>query len=257
MVTCNLVGRMANQMFTIAATVAYALRHGMEYHIPAHTLNDQVWKPIFTNLENKNYDPSLTTTIIREKTHAYQEIPFMEEYRNMNVIIDGYRQSAKYFEDYIDEVRRVFGFSYSSAVSDDAVLLHVRLGDYKLYPTKHLIVTDKYIKNALSLFEKMGYKRCLVFSDEISWCIENINEAKYPKFSFRYAVGDTEVDDFQRMLLHCNAYIISASTYSLMASILSTSPVKVVVAPYEWFGEGNKNLDTKDICPDDYLRLKF
>jgi hypothetical protein len=42
-----------------------------------------------------------------------------------------------------------------------------------------------------------------------------------------------------------------------MASILSTSPVKVVVAPYEWFGEGNKNLDTKDICPDDYLRLKF
>ena len=72
MVSCNLLGRQANQMFIIAATVAYALHYRLEYHIPAHTLNDSVWKPMFTHLENPNWNPELPTVIAKENGHQYQ-----------------------------------------------------------------------------------------------------------------------------------------------------------------------------------------
>lgn len=253
MISVNLVGRCGNQMMQICCCIAYALRHGLEYHIPAHTLNDSVWKPMFTHLENPNWNPELPTVTLRESQHNYQELPFIEQWREQNIIIDGYRQSLKYFEDYLPEVRKAFGFEYT-VKRPDTVCLHKRLGDYKLYPTRHCIISDDYIKEALSILKEKGYSRCIVFSDEIGECEQTINHNIYPEWAFRYSKHKSELEDFQ-MMIECGSFILSASTFGLMASILSDSENKTVIAPAKWFEFENDHLDTRDICPESYIRI--
>lgn len=253
MVSCELVGRMANQMFTIACTIATALRHGIEYHIPDHTLNDNAWEPRFTNLTNKKYNYSLPNVFIQENTHAYEEINLDKDlFESRNFIIRGYRQSEKYFKDYLPEVRNAFGFEYND-INKGLVGLHKRLADYKLYQDKHPIISDEYIKDSLMYMRQQGYFKCDIFSDEIEDC-RNINNETYPLWSFRYSESKNDKTDFQR-LLNCESFIISASTFSLMASILSKSEDKICIAPKIWFGENNRHLDSKDIVPENYIRL--
>lgn len=272
MISCNLLGRQANQMFIISATIAYALRNGLEYHIPARTLNNSVWKPMFTHLENPNWQPmkvcytkkefdeyGTVDVFLKEKTHAYEELPFDEKWRTLkgNIIIDGYRQSIKYFEDYLPEVRKAFGFDYT-VKKKDTVSLHHRLGDYKLYPTKHTIVPDIYFEKSLSILKEKGYSKCIVFSDSIDECEEIINSEKYPVWEFEYSKGKTELEDFQ-LMLQCGSFIISASTYSLMAAILSESENKVCISPSKdnWFQHENSHLDTSTIIPDYFIQIKY
>lgn len=260
MVSVNLLGRCGNQMMQICCCIAYALRNGLEYHIPAHTLNDIVWKPMFTHLENPKWNPNLPSVTIHEMGHQYQYMGDINVFIgedgkpvDVNVIIDGYRQSIKYFEDYLPEVRKAFGFDYT-VKKPDVVCLHKRLGDYKLYPTRHCIISDDYIKQSLEILKEKGYSKCLVFSDEIFECEQTINSDIYPDWSFRYSHGRDELQDFQ-LMLECGSFILSASTYSLMASILSKSENKTCIAPAKWFEFENSHLDTKDICPENYIRI--
>jgi hypothetical protein len=281
MVSCNLLGRFGNQAMIAATTIAYALRHGLEYHIPAHTLNDNVWKPMFTHLENPKWNPYLPTVIVRENGHQYQEIgtygydPIIEEAKDFafakqfNIIIDGYRQSLKYFEDYLPEVRKAFGFDYEIK-KKNTVAIHVRRGDYLLYPTRHPVVTFKYVADAVYLLSeklkwlKTGKLKFEFYSDDIEWCKETflgfnkLFDDVLHSDIVSFSEYKTEIEDFQSML-ECEHFIISNSTFSLMAAILSESPKKIVISPDEsnWFGSGNAHLDVSDLIPKDYIRIKY
>ncbi len=253
MVTTKLYGRHSNQLFQIANCMAFALRNGLEYHIPAHTENDEIWPPSIKHLENPNYNPNLRTIQINEHQHNYWNIPFIEEYRNCNVRFNGYFQSQKFFYDYIKEVREALGFDYS--VKKTAVIaLHKRLGDYKQHKTKHYIISDEYVRDALEKMAEFGYNNCLVFSDEIQEAKSSINTELYPKWNFEYSESKTVLEDFQDML-NCESFIISASTFSLMAAILSESENKKVIAPKTWFLKDNSHLSDIDIVPSNYIKL--
>lgn len=258
LVSCNLIGRQANQMFTIAATISFALRHGLEYHIPAHTLNDSVWKPMFTHLENPNWNQGLPTITIREQGHHYQELGTFDNSDDYNIIIDGYRQSVKYFEDYLPEVRKAFGFTYNPIYGLTSCI-HIRRGDYLNYPDKHPVVNVTYLEKAVVKMVSRGIVNFHVFSDDMNWCKSFFDNSDLSKFSnFYYSGGSDELEDFKKML-YCPNFIISNSTYSLMAAILSESPNKIVISPDEsnWFGEGNKHLDVSDLIPKEFIRIKY
>jgi len=286
MVSCKLVGRMANQAFTIAATIAYALKHGLEYHIPAHTLNDNVWKPIFTHLENANFNPSLRNIFLKETQHSYQELPtkieqttflgdFPIDKEKVNIVIEGYRQSIKYFEDYLPEIRKAFGFDYkdypyvlygkSNSKLENICAIHVRRGDYLLYPTKHPVVTEEYLLQAIQIMCKKGVRNFAFFSDDISWCKEfvfNSTELGMQilkrENAFVYSENKAEIEDF-KLMVNCKNFIISNSTFSLMAAILSESKDKICISPSKenWFGVDNGHLDTSTIIPDSFIQIKY
>lgn len=271
LVSCNLLGRFANQAMIAACCVAYALRHGLEYHIPAHTLNDSVWKPMFTHLENSKWNENLPTVTLRESQHNYQELPFIEQWREGNIIIDGYRQSIKYFEDYLPEVRKAFGFDYGdysytiygdgNSFLENICAIHVRRGDYLLYPDKHPVVNDFYLLNAINYIAGKRPENFIFFSDDIEWCKQFVKRYENlfgRDFSFQFSEGQTEINDF-KLMMGCKNFIISNSTYSLMAAILSESPNKICISPSKdnWFGEGNKNLSTETIIPDNFIQIKY
>lgn len=254
-------------MFTIAATISYALRHSLEYHIPAHTLNDNVWKPMFTHLENNNWNKDLPTVKMSEYRHQFTPIPYPHEdlfKGEFNVIIDGYRQSIKYFEDYLPEVRKAFGFDYG-VKKQNTVAIHVRRGDYLNFLDKHPVVTSDYLSKAIFHFTVLGVatKNKIIiefYSDDIEWCKLFVNKCMpdYNKERVLFSENKTELQDFQSML-QCENFIISNSTFSLMAAILSESPNKIVISPDEsnWFGINNKHLSVEDLIPASFIKIKY
>jgi len=100
-------------------------------------------------------------------------------------------------------------------------------------------MTMHYYKPAMAMFG--SNQKYLVFSDDL--------EAAQDMFGDRveYSTGLDYLDDF-RLTKRCKHFIISNSSYSLMAAILGGHPDKQVVGPSPWFGGPDaRTLDERDI----------
>lgn len=247
MVSVKLVGQMGNQMFQIAAAIGYAKKHNMSFHIPNRTENEKVW-PMALKWMGSGPVPMPGSVIWHEPSHAYTEIP-----KHDNIILSGYFQSEKYFLHARQLIFDAFGFQNKTFVG--LVSIHVRRGDYLRFPNKHPVVTLDYIQQAIEYFNKKGYKRFLVFSDDIRWCKENF---KFAGNHFEYSAGLSPLDDMAKMMI-CEHHIISNSTFSWWAAWLNQNPHKIIVSPSKenWFGPGNKHLNTDDLIPDSWIQIKY
>jgi hypothetical protein len=244
MVTFNNAGRMGNWMFEFAASAAYALKHGIEFTVPAST-KDLKWNPIYCpHLINPNYKKDLPQVHLWENGHHYQELPFEEYWRDQNIIVEGYRQSEKYFKGYRSEILYLLGFPYQ--MKEGYVAIHVRRGDYLHLRNKHPEVTKQWYEMAMALFPGYKFK---FFSDDISWCRSEFGERQDCEFS-------TNASEEQDMIeaSHCEHSIISASTFGWWIAWLNQNQSKKVYIPRLWFIEGY-SLDTKDIIPDEWIKL--
>lgn len=80
----------------------------------------------------------------------------------------------------------------------------------------------------------------LVFSDDMSWCRENVQGP-----GVFYSPFQTVLDDFFAMA-HCDHNIVANSTFSWWAAWLNSNPNRVVVAPRRREG------DDADFYPPDW-----
>lgn len=250
----KLYGRYGNQLFQICCAIGYAKRHNIDYCIPKLTIDPKAYKPYFAYLskcENEIVNPVL----LRETEHSYNRLPSPIE--GNDIILDGYWQSSIYWNDYIHEIRSILGFNYSTQLGLTAC--HWRFGDYRLYPTKHPIATEKYMTESIDYLVSKGYRNFIFFSDEIEEC--KLFVSKYysvrPDISISFSEGKSEHEDFEFMM-RCQNQIISNSTFSLMAALLNAYPEKIVVSPTsgDWFGVDNKHLSTKDLLPESFIKIK-
>lgn len=250
MVTCRLYGRFANQLFIISTTIAYALEHGHEYHIPAQSQDERLWPAHFKNLTNPKYSRFADTVVLKEKSHAYNELNYDPSWKDSNIVLDGFFQSEKYFEDYIDRVRSILNIPYMRA--EHFVGIHVRRGDYLRFPDKHPVQTADYYRKSVEYFMGYGYKSFAVCSDDMAWCKANIKN--FGDAVFSYSDNVKSFDDF--VMLHCcDHHILSASTFGLMAHILNPMEGKFCIAPEMWFGPGNRNLEFYDVYPKNCVKI--
>jgi hypothetical protein len=245
MVTFNNAGRMGNWLFEAATAIAYALRHGLEFTVPA-TSKDPRWNPVYClHLVNKNFNPHIEKISLWENGHQYQKLPFNEEWRNKNIVVEGYRQSEKYFMDYRNELLYLFGFPYEK--KEGVVSVHVRRGDYVFLQMKHPPVTKEWYESAMSKFEGLRFK---FFSDDIKWCRDNFGGRPDCDFS----TNSNEVEDMVEGSC-CEHNIASASTFGWWQAWLNRNPEKKIIIPELWFQPGWDGLETKDIVPDYFTKL--
>ena len=184
------------------------------------------------------------------------EVPF--EYQDLkftpNTVYKGYFQSEKYFSHNKNLIVNLFKnksivkeikLKYPD-ISNQSVSLHVRRGDYTNLQDLHPLQTKEYYNKAIL---KIGtYKNIFIFSDDISWCKENL---KYKNCIF--VENNTDVFDLIAMSL-CNNNIISNSSFSWWGAWLNENPNKIVIAPKKWFGSG-RNLSSKDIIPKNWIEI--
>jgi len=248
-------GRCGNSLFMYATMIGYAKRHGLEYHFPQQT-NDEIWNPLyFTDLLLPEWKEGHEDILINEVWNAeqqYQDIPYHENWKGKQIVLNGYWQTEKYFIDYREKVLKTFNLHWE--LKEGWVSLHRRYGDYVKYADIHHNITDDYIRMAIDYFVEKGFNNFLVFSDDIPQVKATVNQHIYPQANFEYSEGKTEMED---MVLGscCQHNIIAASSFSWWQSWLGQNEDKIVIAPVKWFEEKNKHLTTKDLIPDRWIKM--
>lgn len=246
MVSYRVIGRLGNSHFQAAVSYAYARKHGLEWSVPNWSTHNFHSPLYLEHLIHPDYDKR-EDVLINEHGMAYQEIHFIEEWRNKNIVLNGYWQSEKYFSEYRGEIIEKFNYPYQ--FKDGYVSVHVRRGDYLHLEQKHPPVTVEWYELAMSKFPD---KKFIFYSDEISWCKQTFGHRNDCEFS----EGKTIEQDLYEASW-CEHNICSASTYSWWQMWLNRNPFKIVIFPEKWFQDGWDGHDTSDVLPEWVIKLKL
>lgn len=239
-------GRFANQLFQISGTIGIARRNNFNFAFPAwrnHAALNFGQPDLDVQSRFKNPLPLYTGPSLPEYAipFGYKDVRLTR-----SVSLLGYLQSERYFSHCIEEVKFYFQMK-DEPPPNDYCAIHWRAGDYGAAPTTykpkgnpaHPRMGRDYYKLAMALFGSR--QKYLVFSDDVVAAKDLFGDR------VEYSEGLDYLDDF-RLMKSCRHFIISNSSYSLMAAILGEHPEKEVVGPTPWFGgKDASTLDERDI----------
>jgi len=261
---------LGNQMFQFSSALGISIKMGFEVAFPIENCN--------TTKPNGPIDPKtgLKTVVKCDLLECFdlplrffkskQDIKIMQSYHEKEFTFDpsvykipsgtdliGYYQTEKYFMGVKESILRHFSFrpeivnsaslywkeSIDNFLSGSTcVSIHVRRGDYTLYPNHHPTCSKDYYDRAIFLFDPET--KFLVFSDDIEWCRENFNS---PRFHVVDS-GSPYVD--LKLITMCDHHINANSSFSWWGSWLNQKENKRVICPANWFGPAI-NKDTSDV----------
>lgn len=245
MVGVRTYGRAGNFLFQAAMCISYALKHGLDFSLPNKT-NDPFWNPIYLqHLVHPDWVQGREDILINENGMQYQEVEFKEEWRDKQIVLNGYWQTEKYLKDYRKEILELFNFPYEK--KEKLVSVHVRRGDYLRLRMKHPEVTKGWFETAMSLFPDYRFK---FFSDEIQWCINTFGDRSDCEFS----TNTNEMDDLIEISC-CEHNVNSSSTFSWWGAWLNRNERKTVITPELWFTKGWDNANVDDVIPETWIKL--
>jgi len=273
MIIGHLMGGLGNQLFQIFTTIAYAIREKHPFAFP-ETVNPgqpnrpNYWSSFLVKLRifTKNYLPK--TDILREKGFEYEELP---KCKYENLILSGYFQSHKYFDEYfgticnmigVEKHRKVVSANYPNDYST-AISMHFRLGDYKKLQDKHPILSYEYYRSALLYIhsKKTNVYKVLYFCEkEDNETVEKmINRLRYDSTLSHlvFVKAPDDIADWQQMLMMslCAHNIIANSTFSWWGAQFNTNADKLVCYPSVWFGPALKEKTVFDLFPDSWIKI--
>jgi hypothetical protein len=213
-----------NQLFMLASTIGIAEKNGYEVGVRE-------------NFNCFDYQFPVCHSLLPEfrVPWGYSDIKCHD-----NVAFSGYMQSERYFLHCESLIKYYFTLKKLSDIvlPDDAIIVHVRRGDYE-GEGHHAVLGLEYYDKALKEFSGPVY----VFSDEPDKAKELFNG-----YGFNVIEGNGHYTDF---FLMCQGkkHIIANSSFSWWPAWLHGTEV---IAPSRWFAGRCSHLDTKDIYAKDW-----
>lgn len=250
----GLYGKLANQLFQVAAVVSYAKRHGIDYFLPEWSNGwtggldmTQIFKGPF-NVDDRVLFTN--TEDFREESMMYSDIP-----RSNRLSLVGYFQSERYFEE--DLIREMFSIEpgveaeiieKNAGTFEGRCSIHVRRQDYLNYPNIHPFLGVDYYNKTVALMKEKGYENFLIFSDDLGWCRDHF-------IGEEYSFSDKNTHNYEDLVLMslCSSHIIANSTFSWWGAWLSRNPNKTVIAPSIWFGPNGPQ--EHEIIPKTWIQI--
>ncbi|KAL3871033.1 hypothetical protein ACJMK2_039057 [Sinanodonta woodiana] len=252
-ITINLMGRLGNNMFQLAALMSSAKRLNYTAFVrPKNVLNYFFLSPITSDITLTN------RKTFSERMYAKYDSNIERLDTNYNWTLFGYYQSWKYF--YKDEnlIRRSFEFStnVSKAASQfvdgfrdkhkTIVGIHVRRGDFKTQEKEMIGYTTaplSYIQKSMNYFrDRYNDTFFVICSDDITWCKNNIRGNNDTVFSSFDNPGSV-----MAMLSFCDHVIITSGTFGWWGAWLAGGEVVY----FKGFPRPGSVID-KGMCRDDY-----
>jgi hypothetical protein len=187
--------------------------------------------------------------------------------KNDNLFLKGYFQNEIYFQ----HIREILINEFTFPMLDDSnmvisrnicstvnsVSIHVRRGDY-LKPEImriHGVLPIEYYESAIKRIElNVDVPVYFVFSDDISWCKENLRT----KGDVYFISSNTGSDSWKDMYLMslCKHHIIANSSFSWWGAWLSKEN-GINIAPSKWFLDKEFDNMTKGIIPNKWVQITF
>lgn len=279
MIIVKLWGGMCNQMFQYAFGYALAkkyndeLRFDIDFYshqpIKNNTRRKVITKEQFPKLElkvvkrpflAKILENKYIAHVIRYNTGCNLSIPrlcFMMEkrrkyYPNIHYEVgkinyyDGYWQTERYFEDYKQDILRVFAPTdevitkvqlwRESLNSDCCVAIHIRRGDFLNAVNQRLIKNGELLNEATYYLKAMKLMQDMLrnplfcfFSDDMDWCKKTFGLRPNNVYVENQGQDAALVDLFSISL--CDHGIISSSTFGWWGNWLRQKDNSIVIAP--------------------------
>ena len=254
------LGRLGNQMFQFSSTLGVAEKRGSKALFPLPNC--------YTVRGNGPIDPKtkMTTQVKCDLMDCFdipsgyfvspEEITPKGAYHESDMKFDpavfslpedcdlvGYFQTEKYFSHIRGKLLEIFKFKweFEKIATDywvrevvplsggsEVVSIHVRRGDYTLYPDHHPTCSPEYYDMAISSFGESF--KFLVFSDDSEWCKKN-----FPGERFHIVDTGSPYSDLKLMTM-CRHHINANSSFSWWGAWLNTKEGKRVICPSRWFG---------------------
>jgi hypothetical protein len=280
MITCNLMGGLGNQLFQIFATISYAIKSKNQFKFlnvdtlggGSSTIRSTYWKTLLTRLTPfLIYNIQQPVHIIREKGFIFNELP-INEMIGINIVIYGYFQSYKYFQDNYEMISRIIGLEISktkllekmnltTTSLENTVSMHFRIGDYKNLQNYHPLMSKEYYYRCLKYINKKyeNNKFTIMYFCEdvdIDDVTNTINFLKENFTNYEFIRGENKLEDWEQLLLMscCHHNIIANSSFSWWAAYFNSWTDKTVCFPSVWFGP-SANHNTKDLCPPEWTKI--
>ena len=281
MITCNLMGGLGNQLFQIFTTISYGIKSRNPFKFlnvetlggGSTTIRYTFWNSFLRKLKLFLIDSiPQSVNVIREKDFTFNELPIYQML-GKDVLIYGYFQSYKYFNDNYSMIYKLLGINdmktmllskmnYDNEFLKNVISVHFRIGDYKKIQNYHPIMTNDYYFRCLNFFNNkykdisfiiMYFCEDQDFEDVII-TIKNL-EQQFPNYTF--IRGDNKLEDWEQMLLMscCHHNIIANSSFSWWSAYFNSWHDKSVCYPSIWFGTSTTH-NTKDLCPPEWNKIQ-
>ena len=237
------MGRLGNQLFQLAATIALATRNNDKYMLPPWQYEK------YFNLHGCFSNNIRATTTYNEPFFHYKEIL----HRNTSAQIlelKGYFQSEKYFIDCAELIRQAFTPIYGIHLQPETTSIHVRRGDYLKLSHAHTNLSPEYYAEAVKITNTKNY---IVFSDDIEWCKNNFAWLAAMDKNIIFSTNKSPVEDLT-IMAGCQNNIIANSSFSWWSGWLNPNTNKTIVAPKNWFGPTLQH-NVKDLCPEAWKKI--
>ncbi len=167
----------------------------------------------------------------------------IEKVNSKNNYLYGFWQNTNYFNTYIEDLRRqlVPKYNIDNQVKEilyeirncNSVGVHVRRSDFiNLGWNKN---ASYYIEGMNIIKQKMPNCIFYIFSDEIEWAKENLNNFNNIKY-ISINSNNKDIDEFY-LLQNCKNQIISESTFGWWAAYLNKNNNKIIIIPKDSKGE--------------------
>ena len=163
MITCNLMGGLGNQLFQIFATIAYSIHVKQPFRFLYTDFlgkRQTYWNTFLLSLKGFTTTVPLDNSVtLKERGFGYNELPILQNIEYQNVSLYGYFQSYKYFDSHYETLCKIIRLDnqknkikqkyLQTYDCDHLISIHFRLGDYKMLPDYHPIMTYKYYFNCI------------------------------------------------------------------------------------------------------------
>lgn len=226
-VAAHLTGGLGNRLFQHAAAAGLAEKWGRElvFFLPrCGPTNHGAFDTIFRLFPHVSVVETATewTSLAEEKDKLFRYCPFPDISPPTNCVIQGYRQSEKYFPS------AGIRLAFENVLVVEALRLeepekqwfvHVRLGDYKILPHHQEELSGYYLQ---CLREVPPGHTVTLYSDEPELCESGFREAaRTYGITFRVSKEKDELVSLY-MMSQCRGGTIAAnSTFSWWASYLA------------------------------------
>jgi len=275
------MGGLGNQIFQIFATISYAIKSRNQFKFlnllelggGSTTIRYTFWETFFSNLKPFLVSELPPVHLIREKGFEYISLPIYEMVER-DVMIHGYFQSYKYFQENYSIICRIIGIEKmktelleklafnSNFDLENTISMHFRIGDYKKIQEFHPLATYNYYERALTYIKnsKPNVKFTVMFFCEdvdIDDVIPKIKLLEQKFTNYIFMRGEKNLADWEQMLLMscCHHNIIANSSFSWWSAYLNSWKDKIVCYPSIWFGTSSKN-NTMDLCPSEWFEIE-
>jgi hypothetical protein len=273
MITCLIKGGLGNQLFQIYRLLAYAITYNLNFYIletPTVGNRPSYWNTIFTNLKTVLRKQHVLNLIILEESQInnYTNDSIVTIMSKNNIIINGYFQNYKYFENVSNLISNILHinelcskvaikhpYKYKSTTS-----MHFRYGDYKSLSDHFNILEYSYYYSALSYILQNENpisitNNVLIFYEasdylQVSNIVDRLKQnVLMSTLNFIYI--DTNIPDYEQIFImsNCKNNIIANSTFSWWGAYFNVTENPIRCYPSVWYRHKLSYIDTDGLHP--------